>query len=65
MEKLNFNVAYLNALYIVKKTAKENKKCRELHKYNSCKQCSLFKSFCKANLIKEKALKLKRIINDD
>ena len=64
MEKLNFNIAYLNALYIVKKTAKENRKCRKLHKYKSCRQCSLYNTFCKANLIKEKALRLKQIKNE-
>ena len=63
-KKLEQNAAYLNALYIVEKTAKENRKCKRLHKYKSCKQCSLYKTFCKANLIKGKVLKLKQIIED-
>ena len=61
MKKETKSVAYLNALYIVHKTAKENRKCKKMHKYKSCKQCSLYKTFCKANLIREKVLKLKRI----
>ena len=63
MKDKKLNVAYLNALYIVKKTAIENKKCRDYHRIKSCGECSLYKTFCKANLIKEKVKRLNEIKN--
>jgi len=59
----NKNVEYLNALYIVSKTAEDNRKCKRIHQYKSCKQCSLFITFCKANRIKDKVSLLKEIRN--